>query len=88
MKIRLLTLAVALSVVALASGTAEAARYYFRRTHPVRVHVARPIVVAPGYPVLTPMTTTIVSPNIVIGPRGRVRYVAPVRAIGVPVYFR
>lgn len=88
MKIRRVSLAVALAIVVLASSTAEAARFFYRRAVPVRVHAGRPVVVAPVYPVLTPMATTIVSPNIVIGPRGRVRFVAPVRTIGVPVYLR
>jgi hypothetical protein len=88
MKIRLLTVAVAVAAFVLTSGTAEAARLFYRRAVPVRVHVGRPVIVAPVYPVVTPMTTTVVTPNVVIGPRGRVRFVAPVRRIGVPVYLR
>ena len=85
MKFRLLTLAVVFAGAVLASDTAEAAHRIYRRGLPVRVRIARPVVVAPVYPVLTP--TTFVSPNIVIGPRGRIRYVAPRRTIVAPVYF-
>ena len=87
MKIRLLTLAVVFASVVLASSTAEAAHRIYRRGIPVRVRIARPVVVAPVYPVWTP-ANTILTPNIVIGPRGRIRYVAPRRTIVTPVYFR
>ena len=85
MKFRLLTLAVVFAGAVLAADTADAAHRIYRRGLPVRVRIARPVVVAPVYPVLTP--TTFVSPNIVIGPRGRIRYVAPRRTIVAPVYF-
>jgi hypothetical protein len=88
MKIRLLTMVVALAVVVLASSTADAAHVIYRRAVPRRVRIARPVVVAPLYPVLTPTTTTIVSPKVFIGPRGRIRYVTPVRTIVRPIYLR
>ena len=84
MKIRLLTLTVVFAGAVLASSTAEAAHRIYRRGGPIRV-IRRPVVVVPVYPVWTP-ATTFVSPNMVIGPRGRIRYVAPRRTIVTPVY--
>ena len=72
----------------LAFDTADAAHVRYRRTIPVHVRVSRPVVVAPVYPVVTPVTTTIVGPNVVIGPRGRLKYVTPVRTIAAPIYLR
>jgi hypothetical protein len=86
MKTRVLTMVVALVFVLLASDTASAGRLFYRRVAPGRLYFARPVVVAPVYPVVTPLRRTIVGPNVVVGPLGRIRYVAPVRVIGAPVY--
>jgi hypothetical protein len=83
MKTRVLSLVVALVIVMLSSATADAARWIYRRA-PGRLYFARPVVVAPVYPVVTPIRRTIVGPNVVVGPLGRLRYAPPV--IGTPVY--
>jgi hypothetical protein len=88
MKTRVLTFAAALAIVVLATDTSDAARLIYRRSLPLHVHLARPVVVAPVYPVVTPSTTTIVGPNVVVGPLGRIHYVAPVRPFGTHFYVR
>jgi hypothetical protein len=79
--------AAALAMVTLASNTADA-QWAYRRIAPTRFYVSRPVVVTSAYPTIYPypMTTTVVAPNVVIGPLGRVHYVAPIRPVVTPVY--
>jgi hypothetical protein len=77
-------LAALLAAIFLITDAAQAHRWIYR---PARVHAVRRVVIAPTGPYWVP-PTTIVAPNVIIGPRGRVRYIAPVQPIINGVYFR
>lgn len=87
MKKTIISLTVALAVVLLTSNTAEARRWAYVSPAPARVYVAPRVAFRPIHPVLLPATTTVVAPNVVVGPRGRLRYVAPIRPIVVSPYY-
>jgi hypothetical protein len=88
MKAYAVVFAAALAIVVLASNTADA-HWRYRRIAPTRFYVSRPVVVTSAYPAIYPypVATTVVSPNVVIGPLGRVHYVAPIRPVVTPVYY-
>jgi len=77
--------AAVLAVMFLVSEAAQARVWVYR---PARAHAVRRVVVVPPRPLWVPPTTTIVAPNVIIGPRGRVHYVAPVQPIINGVYVR
>ncbi|MEX2309808.1 MAG: hypothetical protein WD738_19710 [Pirellulales bacterium] len=77
---------VAFAIVSLMSDTAQARTWRHRPA--ARVHIARRVVVAPVYPILLPRTTTVISPNVVVGPFGRIHYIAPVQPIGAGFYIK
>jgi hypothetical protein len=80
-------LSAVLAAVFLMSDVGQARVWVYR---PARVYAVRRAVIAPvrPLPLWVPATTTIVAPNVYIGPRGRVRYVAPVQPIVDGVYIR
>ena len=69
----------------LIADAAHARRWVYTSAGPVRLHPARRVVVAPVYPLWVPSTTTVVAPNVIIGPRGRVHYVTPYQPIYQPI---
>lgn len=71
-------LAAALAATLLVSDVAQARVWVYK---PARVRMVRPAVVTPARPLWVAPTTTTVAPNVIIGPRGRVRYVAPVQPV-------
>jgi len=83
MKSHILTFAAAFAILALVSSAASAA-WVVRHGAPARWYGARRVVVVPAYPLVVP--TTVYSTNYVIGPRGHIRHVVPVRTISTPVY--
>lgn len=87
MKTTMISLTVALAAVLLISNTAEARRWAYVSTAPARIYVAPRVAFRPIHPVLLPATTTYVAPTVVVGPRGRLRYVAPIQPIGVQAYY-
>jgi hypothetical protein len=88
MKALFVIVVAAVAMTLLASDVALAGRPLYRRSAPARFHVARPVVVAPAYPMISPVTTTVATPNIVVGPRGRVHVVTPVRPMGAYYFVR
>ena len=87
MKKTMISLTVAFAAVLLTSDTAEARRRAYVTIAPARVHVVPRVAYRPIHRVFLPATTTYVTPNLVIGPRGHLHYVAPVQPIVVGPYY-
>ena len=90
MKMTLITLTVALAAILLTTSTADARRWVYVGPTPVRVYVApRAVALRPISHVLVPTTTVFtptLTPNVVVGRRGRLHYFAPIQPIGVGTY--
>ncbi len=99
MKKALISLTLALAAVLLVSDTASARRWAYVKTAPGRVRVVPRVAYRPIYPVLMPTTTvpitttyvaptnTYIAPTVVVGPRGRLHYAAPIQPIVVGPYY-
>jgi hypothetical protein len=74
MKAYVVILAAALTAILLMSESAQARRWVY----PFGPYAHPRMLVRPIDPVFAPMTSTLVTPEVVVGPRGHLRYVAPI----------
>ena len=86
MKTHVVILAVAFTAILMISNTAQARRWVYSPAASARVYASPRVALRPVGPVFVPVTSTVVTPDVVIGPRGRLHYVTPISPIGTGPY--